>query len=483
MQSAGVKEDSLEYLRDKSMWAERTEVVTKEDHEQYTKYATEILWELVDKLTLEASGEEGPNKQAASEASPAGARRKLPLIPQHSNKADEAGLPVSSTSSIGEASITIPKVGLGTQEKLEKANSPKLDNYHANPPFEETFVSSDEIVKNSNNDTAFQLDFLEQISSKVQPGGARKSLRCRESIYRKFDPYAGVNSPARNRIEPVLSSPIPECVEETPSNLEKTTKPPKFNLQTIEESPANTPQSSKTQTKSYNLIDSDSIPSSPNIYKYTQADVDEIIDKERKRAAEEAGLGAVEFEKLVKELEGQLEAEKAKNLELKSVLDQFESTISKMIDDGDKLKAQHIQEITELRKEKEGVSEDLQSVETSFGDLYRRYEKLKEMIESYKSNETILKDSVAAVKKDLENSEQRYEALKKHAEDKIQSANEDIERVKENNRSEIAVLRAKLLKAESRAKTCEHQLEAKEKENAELLGICDELIAKLDGAK
>jgi hypothetical protein len=41
-------------------------------------------------------------------------------------------------------------------------------------------------------------------------------------------------------------------------------------------------------------------------------------------------------------------------------------------------------------------------------------------------------------------------------------------------------MRAKLLKSELRLSSLESSVEAKTKENAELLAICDELISKID---
>ena len=45
---------------------------------------------------------------------------------------------------------------------------------------------------------------------------------------------------------------------------------------------------------------------------------------------------------------------------------------------------------------------------------------------------------------------------------------------------EISATKAKLLKAELRTSSLESAVEAKAKENSELMAICDELISKID---
>ena len=79
--------------------------------------------------------------------------------------------------------------------------------------------------------------------------------------------------------------------------------------------------------------------------------------------------------------------------------------------------------------------EDLQAVERAFNDLHRKYERTKEVVAGFKSNEDILKRTVEDLTVRLVNSpkgsfnqnlfarykkgEERYEMLKEHAETKL----------------------------------------------------------------
>lgn len=92
---------------------------------------------------------------------------------------------------------------------------------------------------------------------------------------------------------------------------------------------------------------------------------------------------------------------------------------------------------------------------------------------------------------DLSTSERRYEALRKHAEDKLDMYNaihshglfraaKEITASKEKYENELSLAKAKLVKAEIRVNTLENTVIAKTNENTELMKICDELIQKID---
>ncbi|XP_076372072.1 transforming acidic coiled-coil-containing protein 3-like [Tachypleus tridentatus] len=132
-----------------------------------------------------------------------------------------------------------------------------------------------------------------------------------------------------------------------------------------------------------------------------------------------------------------------------------------------------------VTKERDQALEDLQSVENAFADLHRRYEKTKSVVEGYKQNEEWLKQQLSETQAKLKKHEQMYEMLRNRTEEKLDSANVEIENAKKVTEAEMAVLTAQLRKAEMRISSLEKNLEHKTKENAELSNICDELIAKV----
>lgn len=81
---------------------------------------------------------------------------------------------------------------------------------------------------------------------------------------------------------------------------------------------------------------------------------------------------------------------------------------------------------------------------------------------------------------DLASADRRYEALKQHAEEKLEEANEELHRLRTTLEIELSTTRAKLHKSELKVTSLESTVEAKSRENAELMAICDELIQKID---
>ena len=67
------------------------------------------------------------------------------------------------------------------------------------------------------------------------------------------------------------------------------------------------------------------------------------------------------------------------------------------------------------------VSQVERSAETNLVDAYKRIEKLKLAIDTYKSNEDDLKASVNEFQIKLKRSEDRYQKLKNHAAEKVEA--------------------------------------------------------------
>ncbi|XP_066092973.1 transforming acidic coiled-coil-containing protein 1 isoform X2 [Saccopteryx bilineata] len=166
-------------------------------------------------------------------------------------------------------------------------------------------------------------------------------------------------------------------------------------------------------------------------------------------------------------------------LEMRKIVAEYEKTIAQMIEDEQKTTMTSQKSFQQLTMEKEQALADLNSVERSLSDLFRRYENLKGVLEGFKKNEEALKkcaqDYLARVKQE----EQRYQALKVHAEEKLDKANEEIAQVRTKAKAESAALHAGLRKEQMKVESLERALQQKNQEIEELTKICDELIAKL----
>ncbi|XP_058579205.1 transforming acidic coiled-coil-containing protein 3 isoform X1 [Neofelis nebulosa] len=170
----------------------------------------------------------------------------------------------------------------------------------------------------------------------------------------------------------------------------------------------------------------------------------------------------------------------AKNLEMGKIMDGFEGIVYQAMEEAQKQKEVAKAEIQKILKEKEQLTADLSSMEKSFSDLFKRFEKQKEVIEGYRTNEESLKRCVEDYIARIEKEAQRYQALKAHAEEKLQRANEEIAQVRSKAQAEALAFQASLRKEQTRVQSLEKTVEQKTKENEELTRICDDLISKME---
>ncbi|XP_016378219.1 transforming acidic coiled-coil-containing protein 2-like [Sinocyclocheilus rhinocerous] len=168
--------------------------------------------------------------------------------------------------------------------------------------------------------------------------------------------------------------------------------------------------------------------------------------------------------------------------EMRKIVMEYEKTIAEMIGmpEGEKReKTLSHHTIQQLILEKDQALADLNSVEKSLADMFRRYEKMKDVLEGFRKNEDVLKKCAQEYLSRVRKEEQRYQALKIHAEEKLDKANAEIAQVRGKAKQEQAAYQASLRKEQMKVDSLERTLEQKNKEIEELTKICDELIAKM----
>ncbi|XP_029805411.1 transforming acidic coiled-coil-containing protein 3 isoform X2 [Suricata suricatta] len=198
---------------------------------------------------------------------------------------------------------------------------------------------------------------------------------------------------------------------------------------------------------------------------YSQKDMDAAVEAARQESAL---------------LRSRCETLHAKNLEMGKIMDGFEGIVYQAMEEAQKQKELAKAEIQKILKEKDQLTADLSSMEKSFSDLFKRFEKQKEVIEGYRTNEESLKKCVEDYIARIEKEGQRYQALKAHAEEKLRLANEEIAQVRSKAQAEALAFQASLRKEQMRAQSLEKTVEQKTKENEELTRICDDLISKME---
>ncbi|XP_074396567.1 transforming acidic coiled-coil-containing protein 3 isoform X5 [Zonotrichia albicollis] len=208
------------------------------------------------------------------------------------------------------------------------------------------------------------------------------------------------------------------------------------------------------------------------VLKYSQKDMDAAIELV-KREVQEKELEIEKWNQKYNKLHTEYK-------EMGKIVAEFELTITQIMEDAQKQKEASRKEIQKLMEEKQQAISDLNSMEKSFSEIFKRLEKQKEVLEGYHKNEEVLKKCVEDYSARIKKEEQRYQALKAHAEEKLQQANEEIAQVRSKAKSETAALQATLRKEQMRIQSLERILEQKTKENDELTKICDDLILKME---
>ncbi|NXN55695.1 TACC1 protein, partial [Rynchops niger] len=208
-----------------------------------------------------------------------------------------------------------------------------------------------------------------------------------------------------------------------------------------------------------------------------------------------AVLTLIREEIITKEIEAnawkkKYEESRQEVLEMRKIVAEYEKTIAQMIEDEQRTNMTSQKNLQQLTMEKDQALADLNSVERSLSDLFRRYENLKGVLEGFKKNEEALKKCAQDYLTRVKQEEQRYQALKVHAEEKLDKANEEIAQVRTKAKAESAALHAGLRKEQMkmgpgviphlrRRGGPQGLLFFQNQEIEELTKICDELIAKL----
>ncbi|CAH8857032.1 unnamed protein product [Trichobilharzia szidati] len=167
--------------------------------------------------------------------------------------------------------------------------------------------------------------------------------------------------------------------------------------------------------------------------------------------------------------------------EMKNCITEYDRSLQHMVEEKAHSQTHVNVSVADLIKERDEAVEELATIEKAFGDLHRRFEKSKQIIEGFKQNEEALKHSIEEYKNLLQRQERKYLALKKHAEEQLLKVNQDTETVKQEFETNQTRLQASLRIAELQVKSLESQLQQKTRENEELTKICDELLSKYGG--
>ncbi|XP_014791547.1 PREDICTED: transforming acidic coiled-coil-containing protein 3 isoform X2 [Calidris pugnax] len=383
-------------------------------------------------------------------------------------------------------------VSADSGEKSMSAKEIKASSHRTEMTADEQMASTepDELFRPSSEvlGMGIEIDYLEQFGT----SSFKESALRKQSLYLKFDPLLrdSPRKPISGTIEtntsimavPLQSGPVADLsklleeAEKPAVSLPYEEKPKGLDLLGTLTSPETDPLTADSLISDVSSLPlaastNTAVDAIIDVLKYSQKDMDAAVEQVKKEV-EEKQLETQEWKKKYDKLHMEYK-------EMGKIVAEFESTITQMMEDAQKQKELSMKEMQRIMEEKQQVISDLNSTEKSFSELFKRFEKQKEVIEGYQKNEEALKKCAEEYLARIKKEEQRYQALKAHAEEKLQQANAEISQVRSKSKSEIAALQASLRKEQMRIQSLERTLEQKTKENDELTKICDDLILRM----
>ncbi|XP_065071984.1 transforming acidic coiled-coil-containing protein 3-like isoform X2 [Rhopilema esculentum] len=354
-------------------------------------------------------------------------------------------------------------------------------------------LGDDEFKAMSTSEFIDNLDFLEQFGESDKDKMARQAALARQSLYQRFDPLMKDGTPIKQgRSKSNGLSALKEQADKIlgmDSTMEGGYEISKLTFDDTEQSMIQ--KSPERIEKQPFAVETPGLPVNPR--RVTNIGlVDPLLYTEKDMVAREATWrkkvnqteAQLKEEIAMRELIEQDAREKQESLRaevdaMRKVVDEYEKTLIQLSETTQKDTLLKQDTVSELIKEKEQLQADLNAAESSMFDAYKRMEKMKSVIDTYRQNEASLKETFEDYERKLKASEERYQSLRKQAESKMEQANFEIDKVRKSKEVDLAGLQAALKKLQSRNNYLENSLEQKVKENEELTKICDDLISQI----
>ncbi|XP_033232170.1 uncharacterized protein LOC117183106 isoform X2 [Belonocnema kinseyi] len=137
-------------------------------------------------------------------------------------------------------------------------------------------------------------------------------------------------------------------------------------------------------------------------------------------------------------------------------------------------------ECAESKEHLEITTKHLDNLESSFNDVHEKYEKAKQAIFVLQRNVEILKESISEHGECIRQKHNQFSQLKDHAIERLNYANLQLDLMERKFFLESSKLRASVNESELHARSLSEQLERKNRENTELVSICEGLISRMD---
>ncbi|KAK1122945.1 hypothetical protein K0M31_008583 [Melipona bicolor] len=207
--------------------------------------------------------------------------------------------------------------------------------------------------------------------------------------------------------------------------------------------------------------------------------LEEKLEKQNKEYEAELEKQKNAFQEKINKLQAQIAQEIKSKSQMTVVVEEYEKSISRLLTERERDRTNFEQEKAKLQEELQATNVHLSNTEAAFNDVHQKYERLKGFVSVYKSNETVLKESIQENMETIKGLETRYDQLKNHAKTELEKANFELDAIRKQHEDETVKLHALVRKAELKSNSLAELVEQKTKENKELTQILDEVIARV----
>jgi hypothetical protein len=161
----------------------------------------------------------------------------------------------------------------------------------------------------------------------------------------------------------------------------------------------------------------------------------------------------------------------------REVIEEYLETIYKLHEEKSLQEAADKERINELEVE----NRRLKAYEDSVTEIQLKFYELKYLLENERKSSEKLTTDYNTVQRELAETKAKYNALKQHSQEKLDDVHNMLIKQKEQFQNDTTVLKAKAVRSDANNQALKQSLEAKEKENKNLMDICQQLLLKAEG--
>ncbi|CAL7939785.1 unnamed protein product [Xylocopa violacea] len=408
-------------------------------------------------------------------------------------------------------SETVPEAEQYTEFKPQRQSTSLATLNIEHPNFEELKAAAKQVANDIFN-SSLELpedDFVSATSDIFQDpksfdflinyGNSKTFNRLRtESLYVKFDPLVGE---ATSMLPQANAQPINEEQNGKNENVPANVVTPKRNpaIAAIDRllfySPICTSMTQKTEEPEEKMASKEQLVEEPKsdtplitdvnmsreleLVRTTVLQLEEELEKQKKEYEAELEKQKNAYQEKINKLQAQIAQEIKSKSQMTVVVEEYEKSISRLLTERERDRTNFEQEKAKIQEELQATNVHLTNTEAAFNDVHQKYEKLKAVVSAYKSNETVLKESIQENMDTIKGLETRYDQLKNHAMVQLEKANFELDAIRKQHEDETVKLHAMVRKAELKSNSLAELVEQKTKENKELTQILDEVIARV----